>query len=188
MGESHSVEEKPKSEVKRKIVIREAFADDRKALQAMLIDAYREYEQLMPQEHWLEYKASIIKAIDDSASSAKLVAELDGELIGSVFMYDSSKTAYGNPGLAIESPIIRLLGVSPKARGFGAATELIRASARIARAEGAATLYLHTSDMMDSAVRLYERLGFERAYDKEFTVGQVLVKSYRLQLATTSLL
>jgi len=36
--------------------------------------------------------------------------------------------------------------------------------------------------MMDSAVRLYERLGFERAFDKEFHNGTVLVKSYRLAL------
>jgi ribosomal protein S18 acetylase RimI-like enzyme len=42
--------------------------------------------------------------------------------------------------------------------------------------------------MMDSAVRLYERLGFERARDKEFMSGEVLVKSYFLQLANASFL
>lgn len=42
--------------------------------------------------------------------------------------------------------------------------------------------------MMESAVRLYERLGFERAYDKEFHNGTVLVKSYRLKLSDAVLL
>ncbi|WP_258235104.1 GNAT family N-acetyltransferase, partial [Paenibacillus agaridevorans] len=74
------------------------------------------------------------------------------------------------------------------ARGAGVATELIRASAAYAREQGAATLHLHTSDLMDAAIRLYERLGFERAYDKEFMNGDILVKSYRLHLADSTLL
>ncbi len=37
-------------------------------------------------------------------------------------------------------------------------------------------------------MRLYERLGFERAYDKEFYAGDLLVKSYRLHLNRTPLL
>ncbi|MHA7964250.1 GNAT family N-acetyltransferase [Paenibacillus sp. CAU 1782] len=174
--------------VNRRLSIREAVPGDRQILQIVLVDAYSEYERTLPAARWLEYKDSIIHAIDSAPTIARLVAELDGEVVGSVFIFDSSEKAYGNPVLGIQSPIIRLLGVSRKARGAGVATELIRASAKIASESGASTLHLHTSDMMDSAVRLYERLGFERAYDKEFMAGEVLVKSYRLHLADTSLL
>lgn len=172
----------------RELIIREAAADDVHLLEAILFEAYSQYEQELPQDVWLAYKASIVEAIEKSSTIAKLVAELDGEVVGSVFVYASSETAYGNAELGIHSPIIRLLGVTGKARGRSVATELIRASAKLAREQGADTLYLHSSDMMGEAIRLYERLGFERAHDKEFTTGQTLVKSYRLQLADTTLL
>ncbi|PZT53257.1 GNAT family N-acetyltransferase [Paenibacillus silvae] len=173
----------------RELIIREAAANEGHLLEAVLYEAYSQYEQELPQDAWFAYKAGIAEAIRKSSTIAKLVAELDGEIVGSVFVYDSSETAYGNAALGIHSPIIRLLGVTGKARGRGVATELIRASVKLARKRGADTLYLHTSDMMGAAIRLYERLGFERALDKEFmTGGNTLVKSYRLQLADTPLL
>ncbi|CAI6082709.1 hypothetical protein PAECIP112173_03662 [Paenibacillus sp. JJ-100] len=173
----------------RELIIREAAANEGHLLEAVLYEAYSQYEQELPQDAWIAYKASIAEAIEKSSTIAKLVAELDGEIVGSVFVYASSETAYGNASLGIHSPIIRLLGVTAKARGRGVATELIRASVKLASERGADTLYLHTSDMMGAAIRLYERLGFERALDKEFMTGENrLVKSYRLQLADTLLL
>jgi len=164
------------------IVIRSWRDGDRDAVLDVLLGAYGQYADTLSPERWTEYKASIVHATDTPTTSERLVAELDGKIVGSVYVYDNSETAYGSPQLEIRNPIIRLLGVSKEARGLGVATELIRESAKLAREWGADTLHLHTSDMMDSAVRLYERLGFERAFDKEFHNGTVLVKSYRLAL------
>ncbi|RKP54063.1 GNAT family N-acetyltransferase [Cohnella endophytica] len=172
----------------RKVIIRQAADSDREAIIRVLLDAYGQYENTLSSERWVQYKESFLHAIDAPTTRDRLVAEVDGDIVGSVFLYDSSETAYGAPQLEIHNPIIRLLGVSTQARGLGIATELIRASARLALEGGADTLHLHTSDMMDSAVRLYERLGFERAYDKEFQNGDILVKSYRLHLRGTALL
>ncbi len=168
--------------------VRHAEDRDRNAVERVLLAAYGEYALTLPGDRWKEYKASIVQAIDTPTTSARLVAEVDGEVVGSVFVYDSSASAYGAPQLEIHNPIIRLLGVSPHARGLGVATELIRASARLALDSGADTLHLHTSDMMASAVKLYERLGFERAHDKEFHNGNILVKSYRIRLKEAALL
>ncbi len=172
----------------RGVTVRQAEAGDRQAIEAVLLSAYGEYEQQLPPQRWLEYKTSILHAIDEATTSERLVAVQGGNVVGSVFLFDSSETAYGQPELGIDSPIIRLLAVAPEARGAGVAKELIRASAKFASERGAATLHLHTSDMMSAAVRLYERLGFERAYDKEFMNGDILVKSYRLHLAQSALL
>lgn len=168
--------------------VRHAEERDRNAVERVLLAAYGEYALTLPGDRWEEYKNSIVHAIDTPSTTARLVAELNGEVVGSVFLYDSSTSAYNAPQLEIHNPIIRLLGVSPQARGHGVATELIRASARYALDSGADTLHLHTSDMMASAVKLYERLGFERAHDKEFHNGNILVKSYRLRLKETALL
>ncbi|OME80761.1 GNAT family N-acetyltransferase [Paenibacillus sp. FSL A5-0031] len=170
------------------VIIRNAELEDLDATREVLIDAYGQYEQVLPEAAWNQYKESILESVEGAATKARLVAVLGGRIVGSVFLFDSSEAAYGRPELQIHSPIIRLLAVSQTARGFGVATELIRASAKLAKEWGAETLHLHTSDMMDSAVRLYERLGFERAFDKDLMNGETLVKSYRLQLKEASLL
>ncbi len=52
-----------------------------------------------------------------------------------------------------------------------------------ARTSGAAGLALHTADMMEAAMRLYERLGFERAAELDFQLAPgVTIKGYRLRL------
>lgn len=109
---------------------------------------------------------------------------MDNRIVGSVLLFLSSEKAYGRPELGIHSPIIRLLAVSPGARGRGIAGLLIRGAARRSKELGAATLNLHTSDMMASAIRLYDRLGFQRAYDTDIMNGNTLVKGYCLDLAT----
>ncbi|MBP1992210.1 GNAT family N-acetyltransferase [Paenibacillus eucommiae] len=168
------------------ILIRDAQALDQDVVHQLILEAYQQYEAVLPAELWDKYKESIGTAVYGEGPEARIIAIIKDEIVGSVLIFRSSDIAYGQPG--IDSPIIRLLAVSPKARGKGVATELIKESVRRTIAWGAATLHLHTSDMMESAVRLYERLGFERAYDKDLQNGNTLVKSYWLRLSETAIL
>ncbi|GIO14598.1 N-acetyltransferase [Cohnella xylanilytica] len=168
------------------VLVRDMAEADREEVRSLLVRAYEEYSARMP-DRWEAYKESIEASVDAEGPKARLVAELDGRIVGSAQLFLGSESAYGRPELDIRTPILRLLAVSPSHRGRGIATEIIRESARRALSWGADTLHLHTSDLMASAVRLYERLGFERAYDKEFYNGETLVKSYRLRLAESAL-
>ncbi|MBP1964681.1 GNAT family N-acetyltransferase [Paenibacillus aceris] len=170
------------------IQIREANEGDRDAIRKLLTEAYGQYQDVLPPEGWEQYKENIVASVDGGEPTARIIALSGGEVMGSSLLFLSSEAAYGLPELGIQSPIIRLLAVSPKARGRGIATALIKESARRAIELGAATLHLHTSDMMESAIKLYERLGFERAYDKDIQKGEILVKSYRLQLQAAAIL
>lgn len=172
---------------RRAILIRDAVSSDIEALKKVLLGAYSQYESLLDKERWDQYKADMIKAVIDPGVKARIVAELDGEIVGSVFLYPSSDAAYGLPELNIHTPIMRLLAVSREVRGLGIAKELIRASVRRSMEWGADTLHLHTNDLMYAAVRLYEQLGFERANDKDIIKGDSVVKSYRLHLKETSI-
>ncbi|MEK8131852.1 GNAT family N-acetyltransferase [Paenibacillus filicis] len=163
------------------LLIRDARDSDKEVIRSLMLNAYSQYEQVLPAERWVPYRESISSSVDGDGPIARIVAEIDGRVVGSVQMYISGEVAYGRPELNLHSPIIRLLAVSPDVRGRGIATELIRESVRRSVALGATTLHLHTSDMMESAVKLYERLGFERASDKDIMNGETLVKSYRLQ-------
>ena len=54
---------------------------------------------------------------------------------------------------------------------------------RRTRKSGYETLTLHTTDMMQTAMRMYERMGFVRAPELDFhPVEEVTVKGYRLNL------
>ena len=75
------------------------------------------------------------------------------------------------------------MAVLPSARGQGVGTALMAECVRRARHAGAAALGLHTMDVMRAAVRMYERMGFARMPNLDFSPAQgVLVKGYRLDL------
>ncbi|GED52315.1 GNAT family N-acetyltransferase [Brevibacillus borstelensis] len=170
------------------IRVRVAAPGDREAIQKLLVEAYEEYEHLLPEGRWEEYREELRESAADDRPLARIVAEYDGEIVGAVQLYMSAKEAYGLPELQIDTPIIRYLSVLPKARGKGVATELIKESVRRSRKLGASALHLHTTDIMASAISLYERLGFERAPEKDIQSGPTLVKSYRLPIKEASIL
>ncbi|WNS40874.1 GNAT family N-acetyltransferase [Paenibacillus sp. MMS20-IR301] len=167
------------------LIIRDATDADREAIASVLLEAYSEYSAVLPEAYWTEYRDSILDSVHGDTPAARIVAELDEVIVGSVLLFTSSAAAYGRPEMGIVTPIIRLLAVSPGARGRGAALLLIREAAARSLALGASSLNLHTSDMMASAIRLYERLGFQRAYETDIHNGSTLVKGYRLELSVT---
>ncbi|RNB69626.1 GNAT family N-acetyltransferase [Brevibacillus panacihumi] len=164
------------------ITIREADEAEQEAVRSVMLEAYGQYADLFPAEVWKKYQDEIGNSVSGKGAIARLVAEIDGTIIGSVQLYPSAEAAYGRTDMGINSPVIRFLCVSPLARGRGVAAALIEEVVKRCLAIGAADLYLHTVDMMASAIRLYERMGFERAYEKEFHNGLHLVKCYRLSL------
>lgn len=163
------------------ICIRDARAEDRQQIEAHLLEAYQEYEQYLSAARWEKYKEEIKHSVASKNTIAFIVAEWDEEIVGSAQLFSSSKAAYARPELGIHTPIIRFLAVSPQARGYGVAAQLVVESINRTREWGATSLHLHTTDMMAAAIKLYERLGFTRAIDKDFSNGETIVKSYWLQ-------
>ncbi len=95
-----------------------------------------------------------------------LVAEGEQQtLVGAVlFLHaDSGLRQLANDG----EREFRMLGVHPEARGSGAGEALVRACMERARNEGAKALVLWTRPTMPAAHRLYERLSFVRAPERD---------------------
>jgi len=105
---------------------------------------------------------------DNSPPEAHLVAELDGRLAG----YIRVKPVTPLPENAHVLGIVGL-AVAPGDRRRGIASALLAAAEQHARARGARKLSLRVLSTNGSAMRLYERHGFERegTLRDEFRIG-----------------
>ena len=165
------------------LTIRDARPEDRPAIRALTLAAYGEYADVMEPDAWAALEAALLVALDVEQGVERIVATLDGAVVGSVLLFAPAADAYG--GLTAEAavPELRLLAVAPAGRGRGVGEALVRECVRRARSAGAHELGLHTSRSMRPAIRLYTRLGFTRAPERDFQPpGAELVEGYRLPL------
>ncbi|MDP5185521.1 GNAT family N-acetyltransferase [Blastococcus sp. BMG 814] len=103
------------------------------------------------------------------ARVAELLVARDeaGELIGSVAFVPG-----GDFGEVLESPDeagFRMLVVDPRARGRGVGAALVHECLTRAREAGRRRVVISTGTRMTAAHRLYERLGFTRLPERDWT-------------------
>jgi DNA-binding MarR family transcriptional regulator/GNAT superfamily N-acetyltransferase len=80
------------------------------------------------------------------------IAELDGQIVGSVFLMKTDDEGTAK---------LRLLYVEPAARGLGVGSRLVRKCIERARELGYRQLTLWTNSVLASARKIYEAAGFE---------------------------
>ncbi|HEV2579394.1 MAG TPA: helix-turn-helix domain-containing GNAT family N-acetyltransferase [Ktedonobacteraceae bacterium] len=105
-------------------------------------------------EHFEALVAQIVADFINNYNPARercWIAEMDGEIIGSVFVVQSSETVAK----------LRLLLVEPKARGLGLGTRLVEECIRFARRHGYQKLMLWTNSILLEARHIYKKTGFQ---------------------------
>jgi predicted N-acetyltransferase YhbS len=166
------------------LTVRVAGPADRDAIQAVTLSAYQEYAASIPAQ-WEGYRENIIATLAAAAPGTQIVAIDDDRVVGAVLLYPAgaSMGVPGGPSATLTWPEVRLLAVAPSARGRGVGAALMRECIHRARSARARALTLHTTDLMQAAMRLYERLGFERAHDLDLEPAPgIIAKGYRLDL------
>lgn len=165
------------------VVIRDAREEDRDAVRELTLAAYAEYAKVMEPRAWAGLDGAVRAALESGAATDRIVALHGGRMVGSVMLFPPQVQAYGALAGAARAPELRLLAVSPDARGLGVGRALVDECIRRARRMGAAELGLHTSKSMRAAMGLYRRMGFIRAPEADFhPEGAELVEGYRLPL------
>jgi GNAT superfamily N-acetyltransferase len=157
--------------------IRDATPDEYAAVGELVFDVYR---TIIP---GLDEYADELRNVAGRVAAGVLVwvAEVDGELAGTV-----SYVPGIGPYAEFDDPAgagIRMLAVLPAFQGRGIGEKLVRACLDRARTDGRERVYLDTTRWMETAQRLYARMGFERRPELDWEpVSGVKLAKYVYQL------
>ncbi len=161
--------------------IRDAQPDELDAIHDLTLRAYEEYAVKMTPSAWAGLRGVVLEALATPLPAERIVAVQNGRLVGSVMLFPPAVDAYGALSARSAVPELRLLAVPPEARGQGIGRVLVKECIERARRSGATTLGLHSSKSMETAIRLYETLGFQRSEADDFQPpGAELVMAFRL--------
>jgi len=128
------------------------------------VAAYEHADQLEPGS---PYVATLLDTRTRWEDSLLLVAERDGRIEGTVTIClpGSASREIGRP----DEVEFRFLAVEPSAWGTGVASALVAACTEHGRSTGAAALTICVRDINDRAAEMYERMGFERQPDRDWS-------------------
>lgn len=134
---------------------------DSKELANLAVAAFEQYKDIYDDR---DVFISRIAAMPSLAKNSEIItAKIDDELVGAVAYVPPHKprAEFFEPDWAV----IRMLVVAPKARGQGIGKALTQECIERAKRDGAKTIALHTSEVMQTALAMYLKMGFE--YKKE---------------------
>jgi ribosomal protein S18 acetylase RimI-like enzyme len=162
-------------------LIRLVRPDEYRALGDLTVAAYHGVAADMP--HQDQYDLSLRDVARRAESSCVAVAVApDGRLLGGVTYVRGPEDSYSED-LREDEAGIRMLAIDPEFQGRGVGRALTVWCLHRARRDGRARIALHTSHFMPMAVRLYERLGFSRRPDRDFSpVAGVDLVAYAFDL------
>jgi ribosomal protein S18 acetylase RimI-like enzyme len=129
------------------------------------------------------YLATLRDAGARAGAGELLLAEDEsGRLLGSATLVTGT-AAFADPAAGPDDATLRMLVVDPAGRRAGVGAALVRDCIDRAQRRGARVLWLSTEPEMHAARRLYERLGFARTPEHDWTpIPGVRLLTYALRL------
>lgn len=138
-------------------VIRDFLPSDATQVNALALRAFDQFKDAY--QDWPAFQAKIgnMSALADVGEV--IVAEVRGRIVGAVAYVSPNvpKAEFFRP----EWSIMRMLVVTPDSRGRGIGRALAEECLRRAKRDQASTVALHTSELMEVALSMYQRMGFK---------------------------
>jgi len=132
-----------------------------------------------------DYYRAFLRDAETRDREAELWVAVDGQLLGSV-----TSCPPGSPWRELSGDgegEFRMLAVDPAARGRGVGEALVRHCEERAAAAGATRMWLSTLDEMTHAQRIYTRLGYQPAPERDWDPQPELLPDVHLRAWTKEL-
>ncbi len=157
--------------------VRDARPSEQDEIADLRVAAYRAGGHLSPGSAY----EPMLRELGSDGKSDLLVAEENGRVIGTVMVQYPPQA--GHVVQEADEAEVRALAVTPGAQGRGVGLALVQAAISRARRRGVRLLVLCTQPDMATAHRIYERAGFSRLAERDWTPdGEVTLLAYGLVL------
>lgn len=167
--------------------IRSAKPEEFEVIGKLMVRVYSQLDGF-PKESELPdyYKVLLNVGKLTEKENTELLAAISNEnkVVGAVVYFSDLKN-YGSGGTVSEiqhASGFRLLAVDPKVQGKGIGKLLIKECIDRAKKFGHHQLYIHSTESMKIARRMYERLGFSRCKEIDFANGKLSVFGFKLDI------
>lgn len=170
-----------------KFTIRPARPQEYEPLGRMTVDIYQALPGMPGAQEQPGYYAILLDTAGRAAVPTieiPVAVKPDGTLLGGV-TFVGEMQYYNSGGSAPTIPNasgIRLLAVRDDARSLGVGKALTRYCIQLARELGRSRVLLHTTRSMEIAWGMYERMGFSRFPEIDFSQGDLAVFGFCLAL------
>ena len=132
---------------------------DKSAVSDLAVRAFEEYQHQY--KGWSDFVTRLRSFPANAQDSKVIVATQNNFIIGAVgYVPAHAKKPAHFPA---NTPIIKMLVVSPNHRGLGVGKQLTLECLRIAKQNSCKSIALHTSQIMRVALPMYLRMGFVKA-------------------------
>ena len=142
------------------MIVRDALPEELAEVGEIRVTAYQQAGFLSPGSEY----APVLRELGSDGDGTVLVAVDGGRIVGTVMLRSGGNVATGQ-----DETEIRALAVTPGGQGNGTGSALLEAVIERAARDGVRQLMLLTQPDMLAARRLYERAGFRRLPDRDWS-------------------
>jgi GNAT superfamily N-acetyltransferase len=172
---------------KQEYIVREALPDEFSEIGELMVRIYSQLNGFPTKEEQPDYYKMLanIGELTKSPKTKLLIAVSSKGKIGGGVVYFGDMKYYGSGGNATKEKNaagFRLLAVDPATRGKGIGKLLTEVCIRMAKDENQNQIIIHTTEAMQVAWKMYERMGFKRSEDLDFMQEELPVFGFRLFL------
>lgn len=170
---------------KSTFIIRNANPEEYEEVGKLLVKVYSKLEGFPKESEQPEYYKMLanVGKLTTKPGVQLLIALNPEKMITGAVVYFNDMQYYGSGGTATQEKNaagFRLLAVDPLYRGAGIGKELTLEFIKRAKEGGLKQLVIHTTKAMQTAWKMYEKLGFKRSNDLDFMQDQLPVFGFRL--------
>ena len=142
------------------MIVRDALPGELAEVGEIRVTAYQEAGYMSPGSGY----APVLRALGSDGDGTVLVAVDGGKIVGTVMLRSEGQVVAGP-----DEAEIRALAVTPDGQGRGTGSALLQAALERAARGGVRHIVLLTQPEMLPAQRLYQRAGFRRLPDRDWS-------------------